>query len=655
MMTATTIIAWTRFLDHSAATKRELRHEWRELVEHIEHAGPYPAKSLCPWIKLARFGEVRSRKGALRHDGNMLEITGVEGDYDGEEIAPEMAASRLERAGLRAIVYTSPSHTEARPRWRVLAPLAKPASPAERMRLLARVNGALGGILTGESFTLSQSFYYGRVEGQGTYRVLCTYDDPEEGTCVDEADALDAIAIGRPVRAAAGDGSASHCIAAESERLGRKLRTGDARRDLLKSYIGDKSNRGLTADEVRTLVDDVASRYFDPADPLDWSNVNTLITDICDADAGERAQVQATVGAFVERAVQQAHEARAEEAPAGLPILNIAELEAASASVTWAVKHVIPSDSVGILFGASGTFKSFLALDFALHSVHGMTWMGKKTKKGPVLFIAAEGGAGVWRRVKAWHLQRGLDWRGIEFYVLPMAVMLNMQCAQVIAAAQAVGVVPSTVIVDTMSQTFDGEENSANEVAGYFRELGNGFRALWRCVVLVVHHSGHAATERPRGSSAILANVDFMLGVFRDEKQMLATLTCEKQKDGERFEPAQFMLASVQLGKDEDGEPITSLAAKHVNSAEALLEAHKAEAAAGRGGREFLLVSLATTGMTEKALRHAFYDALDSMDIDSKKKAFYRARDAAKAHGFIDFGTESGSMERHVIVLKEIS
>lgn len=343
-----------------------------------------------------------------------------------------------------------------------------------------------------------------------------------------------------------------------------------------------------------------------------------------------------------------------EDSPAGawLPILNISELEQASANVTWAVKHVIPDDSVGVMFGASGTFKSFAALDYALHTVHGMAWLGKKTKKGAVLFIAAEGGAGVWRRVKAWHLQRGLKWQGIEFYVLPMAVMLNTEAKKVVQAAQAVGVLPSAVIVDTMSQTFDGEENSANEVAGYFRELGNQFRALWRCVVLVIHHSGHVATERPRGSSAILANVDFMFGVFRDEKEMIATMTCEKQKDGDRFEPVQFTLGSVQLGHDDDGEAITSLAARHVNSAEALLEAHKAEAAAGRGGREILLVSLAVTGMTEKQLRHAFYEALGAMDIDTKKKAFYRARDAAMRSGFIDFGSESGSMERQVIVLR---
>ena len=392
MMAATATITWTRFLDHSSAHKRELNHEWRELIEHITHAGPYPAKSLCPWIKLARFGEVRSRKGALRHDGNMLEVTGVEGDYDGEQVQPEDAAKRLERAGIRAVVYTSPSHTEERPRWRVLAPLSKPTSPGDRTRLLARVNGALGGILTGESFTLSQSFYYGRVEGQGSYRVLCTYDDPDEGACVDESDQLDAIAIGRPMRSAVGDGSAGHCIAAAAEQLGRRLRTGDGRRDLLKSYIGDKSNRGLNADEVRTLVDDVASRFFDPADPLDWSNVNTLITDICAADAGERAEVEATVGPFLAGLKQE---------PAAsddlLPILNPSQLEAAAGNLTWAVKHVIPAESLGVLFGASGTFKSFVAIDYALHCAHGLTWLGKKTKRGPVLFIAAEGGAGVWR------------------------------------------------------------------------------------------------------------------------------------------------------------------------------------------------------------------------------------------------------------------
>jgi hypothetical protein len=343
------------------------------------------------------------------------------------------------------------------------------------------------------------------------------------------------------------------------------------------------------------------------------------------------------------------------EAPL-LPILNVAQLEAASGSITWAVKHVVPGDSLGVVFGASGTFKSFVALDYAMHQVHGLPWLGKKTKPGPVLFIAAEGGAGVWRRVKAWHLARNLRWEGIQFYVLPIAVMLNTEAQKVVQAAQAIGVAPTTVIVDTMSQTFDGEENSANEVAGYFRELGNRFRALWRCVVLVVHHSGHSATERPRGSSAILANVDFMLGVFRDEKEMIATVTCEKQKDGERFEPVEFALQSVQLGQDEDGEAISSLAASHLSSHGALLAAKAAEARAGRGGRDQMLYECAQTGITEKQWRHEFYKLLPAeMDAHARKVAFYRARDALVKQKRIDLGAVTGSMEKLVIVLGEES
>jgi hypothetical protein len=337
-----------------------------------------------------------------------------------------------------------------------------------------------------------------------------------------------------------------------------------------------------------------------------------------------------------------------------LPILDLQQLEATAQSITWSVKHIIPADSVGVMFGGSGTFKSFLALDYALHVAHGLPWLGKKTKQGTVLFIAAEGGAGLWRRIQAWHAQRNLSPRKIKFYVLPVAVTLATEAVRVVEAAQALNVEPAVVIVDTMSQTFDGEENSANEVSAYLRELGNRFRSLWHCVVLVIHHSGHSATERPRGSSAIRANVDFMLGVFRDEKQMLATVECHKQKDGELFDAVTFTLTSLVLGKDEDGESITSLSAKVVNNAEELLAAVSGEAKAGRGGRNDALMRLVQNGMLEKELRRAFYEVLgDVKDMDAKKVAFYRAKDWAVKAGFIEIGSASGSTERRVIVLKE--
>ena len=334
-------------------------------------------------------------------------------------------------------------------------------------------------------------------------------------------------------------------------------------------------------------------------------------------------------------------------------LLNLEQLQQASASITWLVKGVVPADSIGLLFGGSGTFKSFIALDMALHVAHGMKWLGRKTTKGPVIFIAAEGGAGLWRRIEAWHKQRNLSWQGIEFYVVPVAVALLTDAQSIVIAAQGVGVKPLLVTVDTLAQTFDGEENSASDMSAYLRALNNSFRSLWQCVVLVIHHSGHQATERPRGSSAIRGNVDFLLGVFREEAQMIANLECHKQKDGELFDAVSFDLTSQTLAVDSDGDAVTSLVAAHINSAAELVAAKQREMSSGRGGRTGVLLGMVQNGMTEKALRHEFYMAHPDLDQDSKSKAYRRALFKASEEGYIEVASTQGSLEKRIVVLKE--
>ena len=188
-------------------------------------------------------------------------------------------------------------------------------------------------------------------------------------------------------------------------------------------------------------------------------------------------------------------------------------------------------------------------------------------------------------------------------------------------AALMLGVAPGLVVVDTLSQTYGGEENSANEMAAYLREIGWRFRDLWGCAVMLVHHTGHQATERPRGSSAIRANVDYLLGVFRDEKEMLATLTCAKQKDGELFDDAVFALEVVELGLDADGDKLTSLRALHLSSGDEVQRARQAEKAAGRGGRNMALMDLVSNMMRLQDLRKAFYELLEGADAEADRKS----------------------------------
>ena len=150
-----------------------------------------PEKSKLKWLKLARFGNKRTEKNCLRHDANVLKISGIELDHDGKKIPFDEAVATITKAGLRTLLYTTASHTEAAPKWRVICPTSKELDPAERSKLVARVNGLFGGVFAGESFALSQGFLYGSVEGnQAKHRTVIV-----DGDFIDARDDLDAGAL----------------------------------------------------------------------------------------------------------------------------------------------------------------------------------------------------------------------------------------------------------------------------------------------------------------------------------------------------------------------------------------------------------------------------------------------------------------------------
>ena len=175
----------TIFDNAAAGRKREAHHSLRSLANLVQDTSA-AAKAKLPWLKLARFGEARTKKGSLRHDANLLIISGVEVDYDGEQTPFAEAVERVTNAGLLALIYTSPSHTEAAPRWRVLCPTSTELPPTARAQLLGRLNGLFDGTLSGESWTLSQAYYYGRVADNPAHQVEIV-----DGTSIDQLNDLD--------------------------------------------------------------------------------------------------------------------------------------------------------------------------------------------------------------------------------------------------------------------------------------------------------------------------------------------------------------------------------------------------------------------------------------------------------------------------------
>ena len=179
---------YTIFPDVMPVTKTEHKGEpWKQLTDYIHNAPTHIDKKHCPLISMAEYGGEFSKDKngedlCIRHAANVVAVWGGEIDYDDKIVTPDAAIALLRAANVLAILYTSPSHKAEAPKWRVLVPFSKAVEPAARAELVGRANRVLGGIASRESFTLSQSFYIGRVRG-AEYRVL-----ESAGRCIDTAD-----------------------------------------------------------------------------------------------------------------------------------------------------------------------------------------------------------------------------------------------------------------------------------------------------------------------------------------------------------------------------------------------------------------------------------------------------------------------------------
>jgi hypothetical protein len=266
---------------------------WTNVVDEALLPTIYPSKRSQPLIKLGAFGGKRTPNGSLRSNENLETISGVEIDHDAGTMTLAEARARLEVAGVKAVLYTSASHAVEKPRWRILAPCSEQRPASERERLVARINGVLAGAAAGESFTLSQIFYIGRVEGV-PYEVAVTFDEAEAGACIDELVGLDAGAIGKQgsSRKPKTPHRAGGTIEQRVRELGRPLREGDGRRALMLKIAGERARRGASVELIVMELEVAAGLHFDPADPVDWANIEQAIRDIVANDERELERLE---------------------------------------------------------------------------------------------------------------------------------------------------------------------------------------------------------------------------------------------------------------------------------------------------------------------------------------------------------------------------
>lgn len=231
---------------------------------------------------------------------------------------------------------------------------------------------------------------------------------------------------------------------------------------------------------------------------------------------------------------------------------------ASASAAPWIIKGVLPQAGLAVIYGASGAGKSFAVLDMALAIARGEPWRGRKVRQGRVAYIAAEGAEGFRKRLAAYAQHNQVELEQVPMVVLNGApnLMELKDAADLVVGLQAAGGA-SVIVVDTLAQTTPGANENAGEDMG--KALGHCRRIHEKtgALVVLIHHSGKDAARGARGWSGLRAAADAEVEVLRDE-QGQRSLRLSKSKDGEDNLAWGFELQQVQLGVDEDLDPITS-------------------------------------------------------------------------------------------------
>lgn len=223
----------------------------------------------------------------------------------------------------------------------------------------------------------------------------------------------------------------------------------------------------------------------------------------------------------------------------------------------WLIKGVLPHAELIVLFGESGSGKTFLTLDLSMSVARGVDWRGRRTKSGRVVYIAAEGGGGFRNRLTAYARQHEIELDELPFGVIHAAPnFLQRDDALDVGRAIVAAGGADVIVVDTFAQVTPGANENAAEDVGKALAHCRGLHRATGAVVLLVHHAGKDSTKGARGWSGLRAAADAEIEVVRTPQGRLARIT--KQKDGEDGLEFGFALESIVIGEDDDGDEVSS-------------------------------------------------------------------------------------------------
>ncbi len=224
---------------------------------------------------------------------------------------------------------------------------------------------------------------------------------------------------------------------------------------------------------------------------------------------------------------------------------------------TQLIEDVLDEGALSVIYGESNAGKTFVALDMAHAVATGREWNGKKTRRGLVVFVAAEGGKRITRRIAALRsrhkgekplfalIRYPIDLRSSDANTKELLAIIR-------EAERQCGELCVWVIIDTLSRAMAGGDENSPVDMGRIVVAADFIRAETGAHFTYVHHTGKDAARGARGHSLLRAATD---------TEIEATPNClkvTKQRDMESGDQYAFALVDIVLGEEVSGKMIKS-------------------------------------------------------------------------------------------------
>jgi hypothetical protein len=465
-----------------------------------------PDKDRSRMIKLAEFDAKRGKDG-------MVNIHGIEVDYDAGQRSAEWARDCLTEAGITGIIDTSYNNAPEFPKWHAFVPLSEPMNVNKRNHMVDRLNGVLGGILAGESWGVAQCFFFGgnreKPENHRTYLV--------KGNPIDKVEHITPTPYINKKK--------------ETETIEKEGKLPDS--FFIRNIEHGEDVHDSSMRLIARMVNRGESREF-----IEWV-VYTSIKEAVVRQRGKKEWLERVESKEFERMIDGAFKKRYDETvrwdsdivyDINDPDSLVAKRSALSVFV-W--ESVFAKNNLYALTAQWGAGKTAFAVSLAIRAAAGLPFQDRRTVPSKVLYLSGENPADVRTRALATQNILGLDPKivsnNFRATAFPFAIDNDEELAKFIEVAKGQMDYADFIIFDTGPAHSSADDENGNAeaklLARSMRIMMDGLKDEdgYAPAGLALMHptkaaskSGEYETMTPRGGSGFSGEVDGLLCMVKD-------------------------------------------------------------------------------------------------------------------------------------------